>query len=69
MYAIRSYYAPLYRHHLLLVEKSGDKLAKLHGAVGWRELREHYTPEALCGVLAAAAGLIEAPLPISYNFV
>jgi len=55
---------PLYRHHLLLVEKSGDKLAKLHGAVGWRELREHYTPEALCGVLAAAAGLIEAPLPI-----
>jgi len=53
-----------YRHHFLLIEKSGDKLAKLHGAVGWRELREHYTPEALCGVLAAAAGLIETAAPI-----
>jgi glutamyl-Q tRNA(Asp) synthetase len=55
---------PCYRHHFLLVEKSGDKLAKLHGAVGWRTLREHYTPEALCGVLAAAAGLIETAAPI-----
>jgi glutamyl/glutaminyl-tRNA synthetase len=50
---------PVYRHHFLLLEETGGKLAKLHGAVGWRELREHYTPEALCGSLAFSAGLIE----------
>ena len=55
---------PVYRHHFLLLEETGGKLAKLHGAVGWRELREHYTPEALCGLLAEAAALIEAPAPM-----
>jgi glutamyl-Q tRNA(Asp) synthetase len=54
---------PAYRHHFLLLEESGGKLAKLHGAVGWRELSEHYAPEALCGLLAAAAGLIDAARP------
>jgi len=54
---------PVYRHHFLLLEESGGKLAKLHGAVGWRELREHYAPEALCGLLAAVAGLIETAAP------
>jgi glutamyl-Q tRNA(Asp) synthetase len=55
---------PAYRHHFLLLEKSGGKLAKLHGAVGWRELRERVSSEALCGVLASAAGLIEAATPV-----
>jgi glutamyl-Q tRNA(Asp) synthetase len=55
---------PAYRHHFLLLEENGGKLAKLHGAVGWRELRAHYTPEALCGLLAAGAGLCEAAAPI-----
>jgi len=54
---------PVYRHHFLLLEKSGSKLAKLHGAVGWRELRAHYAPDALCGLLAAVAGLIETAEP------
>jgi len=54
---------PVYRHHFLLLEETGGKLAKLHGAVGWRELREHYAPEALCGVLAFSAGLIETAMP------
>ena len=49
----------VYRHHFLLLEETGGKLAKLHRAAGWRELREHYTPDALCGLLGAAAGLIE----------
>jgi glutamyl/glutaminyl-tRNA synthetase len=48
---------PVYRHHLLLLEEHGDKLAKLHGAVGWHELQEHYSPERLCGLLAWLAGL------------
>jgi len=55
---------PTYRHHFLLLEETGGKLAKLHGAVGWRELREYYTPDALCGLLAEAAALIEAPTPM-----
>jgi len=55
--------APVYRHHFLLLEETGGKLAKLHRAVGWRELREHYTPDALCGLLAEAAGLIETAAP------
>ncbi len=54
---------PVYRHHFLLLEESGGKLAKFHGAVGWRELRAHYAPEALCGLLAEAAGLRAAPEP------
>ena len=55
---------PAYRHHFLLLEENGGKLAKLHGAVGWRELRAHYTPEALCGLLAEAAGLLETAAPV-----
>jgi glutamyl/glutaminyl-tRNA synthetase len=55
---------PVYRHHLLLLEKAGSKLAKLHGAVGWRELREHYSPEQLCGLLALWAGLRPTSAPV-----
>jgi len=56
--------SPRYRHHLLLLEERGAKLAKLHGAVGWLALRERYAPEALCGFLAHAAGLRETPEPV-----
>jgi glutamyl/glutaminyl-tRNA synthetase len=48
---------PTYRHHFLLLEERGDKLAKLHQAVGWEELRRAYGPRELCGWLALAAGL------------
>jgi len=48
---------PAYRHHFLLLEKTGGKLAKLHGAVGWRELAAVYDGRALCGLLARLAGL------------
>jgi glutamyl/glutaminyl-tRNA synthetase len=54
---------PAYRHHLLLLEERGAKLAKLHGAVGWRDLRARYAPEALCGWLAWACGLRPEPGP------
>jgi len=54
---------PSYRHHLLLLEERGNKLAKLHGAVGLPELRRLLGPEALCGWLAAAAGLAPEPRP------
>jgi len=55
---------PSYRHHLLLLEPRGEKLAKLHGAVGWRELRERYAADALCGWLAQRAGLRETADPV-----
>lgn len=55
---------PTYRHHFLLLEEQGGKLAKLHGAVGWRELRENLSAEQTCGVLARVAGLRETSDPI-----
>ena len=54
---------PVYRHHLLLLEQRGGKLAKLHGAVDIGVLRERYDAPALCGVLAHAAGLVETTQP------
>jgi len=55
---------PRYRHHLLLLEPRGDKLAKLHGSVSAEALRGAYQGAALCGVLACAAGLLESPGPV-----
>jgi glutamyl/glutaminyl-tRNA synthetase len=55
--------ALVYRHHLLLLEERGGKLAKFHGSVSTDVLRGHYAPEALCGWLAFAAGLLRAPEP------
>ena len=54
---------PVYRHHLLLREERGGKLAKFHGSVSTDVLRGHYAPEALCGWLAFVAGLLAAPEP------
>jgi len=48
---------PRYRHHFLLLEPAGDKLAKLHGSIPFTVLAARYRGDELCGVLAAAAGL------------
>ena len=56
---------PVYRHHLLLLERRGEKLAKLHGAVGFGDLRAAYSAPALCGVLARAAGLRPTADPVT----
>jgi glutamyl-Q tRNA(Asp) synthetase len=56
---------PAYRHHLLLLEPRGAKLAKLHGSVGAPELRAVYSPRELVGWLAHAAGLLDAPTACS----
>jgi glutamyl/glutaminyl-tRNA synthetase len=56
---------PIYRHHLLLLEERGGKLAKLHGAVGADALREVYTAPELLGFLAHAAGLQPSAAPIT----
>lgn len=54
---------PTYRHHLLLLEPRGDKLAKLHGSVGAAALRARYRADELCGLLAHAAGLVDTAAP------
>jgi glutamyl/glutaminyl-tRNA synthetase len=56
---------PAYRHHFLLLEERGGKLAKLHGAVGWDQLRAAYASRELCGWLALAAGLRPDAEPIT----
>jgi glutamyl-Q tRNA(Asp) synthetase len=55
--------APRYRHHFLLLEPGAGKLAKLHGSIPFSGLRAWYDGPGLCGVLAHAAGLAEAPAP------
>jgi glutamyl/glutaminyl-tRNA synthetase len=52
---------PRYRHHLLLLEASGEKLAKLHGSIPFTKVHARYTGPELCGVLAAGAGLLDSP--------
>lgn len=54
---------PAYRHHMLLLEPQGEKLAKLHGSIGSATLRVHYTGEELCGWLAHTAGIKHTPSP------
>jgi glutamyl-Q tRNA(Asp) synthetase len=54
---------PRYRHHFLLLEQTGDKLAKLHGSIPLSALRPRYSGPELCGLLAHSAGLLAAPRP------
>ena len=50
---------PRYRHHLLLLEPAGEKLAKLHGSLPWSRVRARHDAATLCGILAHAAGMID----------
>ena len=50
---------PTYRHHFLLLEPRGGKLAKLHGSIPATELRARYRADEVVGLLARAAGLTE----------
>ena len=56
---------PRYRHHLLLLEPQGTKLAKLHQSIAADTLRRHMTADALRGFVAHAAGLTDAPVPVT----
>lgn len=48
---------PRYRHHFLLLEPQGEKLAKLHGSIPWSEFGDRYAPEEILGLLGRAANL------------
>ena len=56
---------PAYRHHLLLCETHGGKLAKLHGSVGANSLRGSMSGAQVCGFLAAACGLRASAAPVT----
>lgn len=58
---------PAYRHHLLLLEPQGEKLAKLHQSIGVDVLRRHYTPDGLRGFLAGAVGLAPDAGPLTLD--
>jgi len=51
---------PRYRHHFLLLEPAGEKLAKLHGSIPWSEVRARYSAGELLEILAHAANLADA---------
>lgn len=55
---------PVYRHHLLLLEPHGGKLAKLHGSVGFEAVRAHMDAPTLVGLLAFAVGLRDDATPV-----
>jgi glutamyl/glutaminyl-tRNA synthetase len=63
IYRLLDFPVPTYRHHFLLLEPRGDKLAKLHGSVGADALRAAYSPEELVGTLASWAGLNPSGAP------
>lgn len=52
---------PTYRHHLLLCEKQGQKLAKFHRSVGVDVLKQRYSAPELLGIIAHAADLKSEP--------
>ncbi|MEO6776282.1 MAG: glutamate--tRNA ligase family protein [Kofleriaceae bacterium] len=58
---------PRYRHHFLLLEPAGDKLAKLHGSIPWSVLRARYRADELLAILARAANLADAT-PASFDW-
>ena len=56
---------PEYAHVPMLLAPDGRRLSKRDRDLDLGYLREHTTPEALIGVLAASAGLLDSPTPIS----
>lgn len=55
--------APVYRHHALLLEAHGGKLAKTHGAARAAALADD--PRRFCGALACGLGMVERADPIA----
>ena len=58
---------PKFFHHLLLMEGTDRKLAKLHGSISVRQLRKRLTVESIYGSLAHFLGLIETAMPLSLS--
>jgi glutamyl/glutaminyl-tRNA synthetase len=62
------YPMPRYRHHFLLLEPHGDKLAKLHGSLPFSHLRTRYSGPELRALLASAAGQPPDVAPSTFDW-
>lgn len=65
LYRLLGFPAPTFCHLPLLCNASGQRLCKRDKSLDLGELRQHHSAEALVGLLAFHAGLIDQPSPIS----
>lgn len=65
---VLGYPTPRYRHHFLLLEPHGDKLAKLHGSLPFSALKSRYTGAELRALLAVAAGQPPDVTPSTFDW-
>lgn len=65
LYELLGLEAPEFMHIPLLCNQVGQRLSKRDKSLAMDELRLRYCPEELIGRLAALAGLIAAPIPLS----
>ena len=63
------YPTPKYRHHFLLLEPQGEKLAKLHGSIPYSQLRARYAGPELRALLLGVAGQGEDPATFDWSRV
>ena len=63
LYQLLQVTPPQWRHHFLLREPQGDKLAKLHQSVGADQLQRVYQATQLVRILSQVAGLTPGPRP------
>lgn len=63
LYQLLQVTPPGWRHHFLLREPQGDKLAKLHQSVGADQLQRVYQAPQLVRILSQVAGLTPGPKP------
>jgi glutamyl-tRNA synthetase len=65
LYRALGWEPPAWAHVPLMLGPDGARLAKRHGAVSLRELRERgVAPEAIVGWLAWSCGLVERPVDV-----
>lgn len=65
LYRLLGFPAPTFCHLPLLCNASGQRLCKRDKSLDLGELRQHHSAEALVGLLAFHAGLIDQPSPLS----
>ena len=65
LYRLLGFPSPTFCHLPLLCNASGQRLCKRDKSLDLGELRQHHSAEALLGLLAFHAGLIDQPSPIS----
>lgn len=65
LYRLLGFPSPTFCHLPLLCNASGQRLCKRDKSLDLGELRQHHSAEALVGLLAFHAGLIDQPSPLS----